>query len=143
MQQEFQIYTKPFSTRRRLALIAEVLRAYVRVRWSLWRKGLPHTLSTARLGIDKVDPPEESTRQLAGRRVAWATIRVLDVLPSDSRCLTRSLVLADLLAKRGIESSLVIGVAPAPNFAAHAWVEVDGVPLLPPAEWQYSRLVEL
>jgi hypothetical protein len=70
-------------------------------------------------------------------------VRVLERLPSDSRCLTRSLVVTRVLARRGIGASLVIGVAPAPNFAAHAWVELDGVPLLPALESTYSRLVEL
>lgn len=143
LPQEHELYTKRFSVGRKLALIAEVLGAYFRVRWSLWRKGLPDTLSATRAGLDQVEPPEGYARQLAGFRVTSATVRVLEVLPTDARCLIRSLVLTDLLAKRGIGSSLVIGVAPAPNFAAHAWVELDGVPLLPALESTYSRLVEL
>jgi hypothetical protein len=143
LRPEFESYTRRFPVRRKVSLTREVLVAYVRVRWSLWRKGFPATLSVARQGTEAVTPPEGACRHLAGRRLASATVRVLDVLPSDSRCLTRSLVLTDLLAKRGIDSSLVIGVAPAPDFAAHAWVELDGEPLLPPIAWQYSRLVEL
>ena len=143
LQPEFEVYTRRFSVRHKLALIAEVLAAYVRVRWSLWRKGLPDTLAATRAELADVDPPEGHTRRLAGYRVATVTVRVLGMLPTDARCLIRSLVLTDLLAKRGIGSSLVIGVTPAPNFAAHAWVELDGVPLLPALESTYSRLVEL
>jgi hypothetical protein len=64
-------------------------------------------------------------------------------MPADSRCLMRSLVLTRLLARRGIESRLVISVRPGERFAAHAWVEHDGVALLPADAPQSERLVTL
>jgi hypothetical protein len=125
---------------RKLALTAEILAAYARVRWLLWRNGLPATLAALRRGIT---PTAGAQRRDAGYRLAGAVVRVCDRLPADSRCLTRSLILTDVLARRGIGSSLVIGVMSAPSFSAHAWVELDGQPLLPPLEWGQNRLVEL
>ena len=55
----------------------------------------------------------------------------------------RSLVLTEMLARRGIYAKVVIGVRPDPSFGAHAWVEVDGQPLLPTEEATYHRLVEI
>jgi hypothetical protein len=56
---------------------------------------------------------------------------ILARLPTDSRCLVRSLVYLSLLSRRGIEGTLVIGARTEPEFAAHAWVEVEGEPMLP------------
>ena len=63
-------------------------------------------------------------------------------MPFDSRCLVRSLVLTSMLDRRGIRSRLVIGVSVEPSFSAHAWVECDGRPLLPPLD-EANRLVDL
>jgi hypothetical protein len=123
--------TRRLSLPAKLALMAEILVTYVRVRRSLMRDQLPSTLAALREGVTA---PDGSHRRLAAWRLASAVVRVLERLPSDSRCLTRSLVLTRVLARRGIGSSLVIGVTPGPNFAAHAWVELDGVPLLPAEE---------
>jgi hypothetical protein len=54
-----------------------------------------------------------------------------------------SLVLVELLARRGTSSSLVIGVSPGSSFGAHAWVELEGRPLLPPHGESFQRLAEL
>jgi hypothetical protein len=54
----------------------------------------------------------------------------------------RALVLTALLARRGIDSSLVIAVQTEP-FGGHAWVERQGVPLLPAAGPPFLRIVEL
>ena len=40
-------------------------------------------------------------------------------------------------------SSVVIGVTLEPKFAAHAWVESDGIALLPPLEAYEGRLIEI
>ena len=68
---------------------------------------------------------------------------MLRLLPTDARCLMRSLVLASLLARHGIYGRLVIGVRPDATFAAHAWIEVDGQPVLPTAQEEFRRLIEL
>jgi hypothetical protein len=64
-------------------------------------------------------------------------------LPTDTRCLTRSLVLSRLLARRAIPSTLVIGVRSEPSFLAHAWVEHGGSAVLPTNRDVYQRLAEL
>jgi hypothetical protein len=63
--------------------------------------------------------PAEAVNLVAGRAVVGA------------RCLGRSLVLWFLLRRRGIDAEFVLGAA-APGggeLAAHAWVEVAGVPV--------------
>jgi hypothetical protein len=79
----------------------------------------------------------------AGVRLGQAVGRTLRHLPFDSRCLMRSLVLTSLLARRSIDSSLVIAVQAEPGFRAHAWVERRGVPLLPPVGPPFRRIVEI
>jgi len=54
----------------------------------------------------------------------------------------RSLVLTALMARRGVPAMIVIGVCPDP-FAAHAWVEYRGRPLLQPATAPFERLLEV
>jgi hypothetical protein len=69
---------------------------------------------------------------------------MLAVLPADDRCLTQSLVLIGLLARRGVPVTLVLGVeGTGSRFGAHAWVEHDGRPLLPPGTDPEKRLAEL
>ncbi|MGH7481739.1 MAG: lasso peptide biosynthesis B2 protein, partial [Longimicrobiales bacterium] len=75
------------------------------------------------------------------RRLGKVVGKTLGVLPTDSRCLIRSLVLVRLLTRRSIPSTLVIGVRKNSGFEAHAWVEHDGEPILPPGE--YTRLMEM
>jgi hypothetical protein len=50
--------------------------------------------------------------------------------------------LTRVLGRRGIASTLVIGVGVEPAFGAHAWVESGGLPLLEPLD-DANRLVEL
>lgn len=50
--------------------------------------------------------------------------------PGGDNCLVRSLALLGLLRDAGIAAELRVGVGPtAPPLDAHAWVEVDGVPV--------------
>lgn len=70
-------------------------------------------------GPDDAQPLAEAVGIVAGRSLIGA------------RCLGRSLVLWFLLRRRGIDADLVIGAAaPAGGLLdAHAWVEVDGIPV--------------
>lgn len=126
---------------RKLGLAAEIVATYVKVRWWLWRKELPDAVVALR-GAAPLEVPTDGDRLLTGIRLGRTVGRTLGVLPADSRCLARALVLTSLLARRGIGSVLVIGVRSHPNFEAHAWVECSGVPLLEPGEADDGRLVE-
>jgi hypothetical protein len=128
----------------RVRLAGEILRAYAHARWRLWRGDLPSTLSALR-GDPLPDPPTITERRavVEGVLLGDAVRRTLRLLPAESRCLMRSLVLTSLLARRGVASSLVIGVRGGDAFGAHAWVELGDRPLLPPGGETYERLVEL
>jgi hypothetical protein len=78
-----------------------------------------------------------------GRHLAWATVRTIGLLPADSRCLMRSLVLTRLLAAHGLSSTVVLSAAPGPRFEAHAWVELAGEPLLKPGGPDHQELLRL
>ena len=124
----------------RVRLVAEILRIYVRARRLLRTTSLPAVLEDLR--GDPVSAHERPVSAAEGRRLGRAVVRTLSLLPTDSRCLTRSLVLIALLTRRGTPSRLVLGVTGAEGFAAHAWVELDGRPLLEPGT-DFERLTEL
>lgn len=129
---------KPISRAAKSALAGEILLAYCRVRWLMWRHDLPTVVSTLR------GERRQSTDlrcQAVGRRLGQGVERTLRFVPFDSRCLARSLVLLTILSRRGISSTLVIGVEVAP-FSAHAWVESGGCPLLRPLDDEH-RVTEL
>jgi Transglutaminase-like superfamily len=131
-------------SRERVAFALEVLGIYARVRWLLLRRGTAPAVGILRRGLRAHDASaSESARVSLGLRSGRAVVRVLRLLPTDSRCLMRSLVLTRMLARRGVYATVVIGVRPGHSFAAHAWVEVDGHPVLATDESEYHRLVEL
>lgn len=111
-------------------LAAEVLATYVRARWLLSRHDLPAVLLVLR-SVARAGPPRGY--EFTPVRLSHAVTRTLQALPMDSRCLVRSLVLTAVLARRGIASTLVIGVRPGESLAAHAWVEAGGRAILPHA----------
>jgi hypothetical protein len=125
-------------------LAVEIAAAYARARWLMRSGDLRSTLRALRKtagGNDRGTMGGEAELEAVG--LGSAVGRVLRVLPVDSRCLIQSLVLTRLLARRGMESSLVIGVRPGARFGAHAWVEAAGRPLLPAGGETYQRLVGL
>lgn len=77
------------------------------------------------------------------RSVARGVSVTLGLLPNDPRCMVRSLVLIELLARRGVAATFVVGTTPAADFSAHAWVEVSGEALLPAGSFAGGRLAEL
>jgi len=132
-----------FTSRERARLALEILHDYVRVRLQMRRGGLRETVAALRAPARTAGPVETADATRLAINLGAAVGRVCDVLPTDSRCLIRSLVLTRVLARRGLDSALVIGVRSEPSFEAHAWLERDGVPLLPPHEQEFSRLVEI
>jgi hypothetical protein len=118
----------------------EVLTAYAGGRWRLRRLGLREAVAAQR--AVEPQPTGIVDAVASGRRLGRIVRRTLSVVPADTRCLAQSLTLTRMLARRGIESRLVIGVMPGERFAAHAWVEHEGVPLLPPGG-RFEELVTL
>lgn len=120
----------------KLRLAGEILSTYVRVRWAMRREELHLLVRRLRTSGGAAQPfPQERREQLAG-----AVMGLLAVLPTDSRCLVRSLVYLAMLERRGVESTLVIGVRTEPEFAAHAWVECESEPLLPSGDGEFAPL---
>jgi hypothetical protein len=132
-----------FSLFEKLRLGLEIIRAYAYARRALWRKDLREALGSLRQDRQAVRAAEFEDDLLTAMRLGRAVSRTLNVVPFDSRCLVRSLVLTRMLSRRGIDSSFVIGVRSDPEFGAHAWVESDGIPLLPPGRADFARLTEL
>lgn len=130
------------SSLRHAVLAGEILATYVTVRRLLRRHTLPETLAALR--DDGAAPAPADAASLAlGRHLASATVRTITLLPTDSRCLMRSLVLTRVLARRGLDSTLVLSAAAGPRFEAHAWVEHAGEPLLLPGGSDHQQLVRL
>jgi hypothetical protein len=128
--------------RERAQLIGEVVIAYVRARREL--RQVPIETAVARLRGGQVGDGRGGPEALSeAARLGRIVVRTLAFLPGDTRCLRRSLVLTQLLARRGISARLVIGARTAPDFLAHAWVEHEGIPVLSPEGDAFGRLVEL
>jgi hypothetical protein len=129
---------------RKLVLAGEILGTYVRIRWLIRDENAVRAVPQIRghFPARRQFAGTEEERRLAGLRLGHTVVRTLSPLPYDSRCLFRSLTLTALLQKRGIPSTVVIAVRPAP-FAAHAWVEHDGRPLLEPGQPGFERIAEL
>jgi hypothetical protein len=120
--------------------VAEILGAYVVVRRRMMSENdirvIVAHLRGAGGGERRCDRP-------LARRLARAVTRTLTPLPTDNRCLARSLVLDRLLERRSLQSVVVVAARSEPDFAAHAWVEHDGLAVLPPGSSSYQRLIEL
>lgn len=133
----------PLNSVARARLAAEIVAAYLQARRELRRAPIESVVAALR--SDRSLPPlTQGPHALTeARRLGWAVARTLKLMPGDTRCLARSLVLTRLLALRGIPAKLVIGARADPDFLAHAWVECDGQPVLSPGDGSFARLVEL
>lgn len=81
------------------------------------------------------------TRESPVQRIVWAVQTGLARVPG-AACLARALVLEALLRAAGRKPEVCLGVAFAGGFRAHAWVELDGVPVLgAPQPGEYVRLM--
>ena len=134
---------RPLGVADRAKLTAEIVVAYVQARWALRRRGIRAALVSLRARPDGAAPGARPEAVRVGVRLGRAVQRTLRVLPADSRCLMSSLVLTRLLAARGIDTELVISVMPGEQFGAHAWIEHEGAPLLPPESPGQARLTTL
>jgi hypothetical protein len=134
--------TAPLGVSGRLRLAVEIMTAYVPAWHRLRTAELTEMIRAARdvRPLPALRPAADEEHQIAVR-LGGTVVRMLSVLPTDKRCLVRSIVLARLLARRQIPHVLVIGVRPGREFAAHAWLEHDGLALLP--KGRFERLLEL
>jgi hypothetical protein len=133
---------RPRDPLERARLVGEIVAAYMQARRELRRAPIDAVVAALR---SEAPPPTPQTAAALeeARSLGWIVARTLKLIPGDTRCLARSLVLTRLLARRGIPSKLVIGAQPAPDFRAHAWVECDGHAVLSPGDEALGRLVEL
>jgi len=130
----------------KVALASEILVVYARVRLRMRRGDIREVVASIRSrSASRPAPSEAGSAEvwLTSARLANAVIRTLTVLRTDARCLSQSLVLLWLLARRGIPGTLVVGVHTSPEFAAHAWIEHAGKPLLSPGSFPDGRLLEI
>ena len=132
---------RPLGPLGKIALVAEILRDYV----PMWRLlSHPNLVEMAHAARDVHPGTARGPAELEHRtalRLGRAVSRTLRLLPTDSRCLIRSLVLTRVMARRSIPGTIVIGVTRSPEFEAHAWVEHGGEPILPAGE--FTRLTEV
>jgi hypothetical protein len=133
-------YDRRLTTLERASLLLEIVATYAVVRWQVRRRDLPTVVAALRRSRARL---ARGALASDDRRLAAAAEHVLARLPGDSRCLTRSLVVLTMLARRGIEVRLILAARPTPAFAAHAWVERDGDPLLPTRGFGDARVTEL
>jgi hypothetical protein len=124
-------------------LACEIATAYVRARWRLRRGSIDSVVRALRSRPSPARRRTSAGTLVEAQRLGRAVTRVLRLLPGDTRCLVRSLVLTQLLAKRGIATQLVIGTRTGPDFLAHAWIEYEGEPVLSPGDGSFGRLAEL
>jgi hypothetical protein len=128
----------------RARLIVEILASYREARRALRSMrielAVEHLRGEARADTDRGTDGDVLYEAWRLGRAVQLTLRLV---PGDTRCLTRSLVLTQMLARRGIPATLVIGARAKPRFSAHAWVEQTGQPVLPDGEHSLGRLVEL
>jgi hypothetical protein len=138
-----RLNSERFSLSQKLRLALEILRSYVRMRLRLTHKDLPSILRDVRQQLPSPVVEHSLDEVLTAIRLGRAAARALAPLPFDSRCLVRSLVLSDLLARRGVASRMIIGVKTGAEFEAHAWIEVSGAQVVAGEAAEYDRLVEL
>ena len=122
-----------------LLLLATAWLLVARVRLALWLLPWPRLMIVA--------STRHSTRRRrpSVERLEWAVRRASRLVPR-ATCLAQALALNRWLHSQGRESIVQIGVtSDSGQFAAHAWVEHDGLPLLSSAREieRYSRFLTL
>lgn len=116
--------------RRQVLLTVEILAAYLPLARLVRSNDVEAMVGSARRWRAAPALPEDVARATA-IRLGRIVERLLRALPTDDRCLIRSLVVLRMLSERGIAARLVIGVRTDVGFGAHAWVEYEGWPVLP------------
>lgn len=128
-----------------LAVRIIVLSTTLRVALKLF--GFPRVRNAMKLSVvEPLDRPAGAPAfSPAARRTFSMLERVLSRKPFKCSCLPRSMTVHRILSRSGAQVELVLGGLITDHFRAHAWVEVDGVPLetLEGGLAAWSRLVRL
>jgi hypothetical protein len=112
------------------ALLAQAWLSLTRARMAIPR-------GTSARGLDRLSRPRgpQGPQGRAARRQEWEPLaRAIDIAARHHlcrmTCLPKSLALRSMLSRRGLESTLRIGVRNAgAGLESHAWVESGGVPI--------------
>jgi len=121
-------YLKPTRIRRALRLFV--------VWWRMPGRIEAQPMSVLLPSLDPPHPPP-SPRPGAIEDIADAALLFIDRwrLPLDDRCLPRTLSLYHCLRLEGVPVEVVFGVRPHSGLQeGHAWLELDGRPLMEPAQ---------
>lgn len=95
-----------------------------------WAEFAVHVLKFARLarnlGQHMASTPDERPAEHVklARDVSWAVAAAARHVPWKSVCLPQALAARTMLQRRGIRSTLYLGVSRAQGFTAHAWLRV-------------------
>ncbi|MFL6242143.1 MAG: lasso peptide biosynthesis B2 protein [Acidimicrobiia bacterium] len=119
---------------------AEIAWTTLRVRRLVHRNDLPTALDRCRAAVPQQAPVPSRDEVV---RISRAVRRTVGMLPGDSRGLVASLVLIAVLARRGVDASLVMGVRRGKEVGTHAWVEIGGFPGPRAAKERFAQLVAL
>jgi len=89
-------------------------------RWVMWTCGIQHTQSPEAIPNEKKPIVEH---------ISWAIDAVRWAAPLDSNCLARSIVGKRLLHRRGLSSTLYLGVSKSDpqTLIAHAWLRCGNI----------------
>jgi Transglutaminase-like superfamily len=117
----------PGDRSRALEAVAQLVRASVELRLT------PSERTIALLGSPAgavPDVPVGAAPLEEAERVGGAVARAAELLPWHPTCLRQALAARRMLRRRGIASSLHLGVRSGAEWAAHAWVTVEGTPVV-------------
>jgi hypothetical protein len=85
---------------------------------------LPFRVLAPRLGMRHAETPAAPCGDSASRRVAWAVAAAARRAPWRAECLEQAIAGKAMLRRRGIASTLYLGLTRDPAAAAHAWLRV-------------------
>jgi hypothetical protein len=77
------------------------------------------------MAVSTAEP--DATRTAEVRRVEWAVATAARNLPWKPVCLPQAVAAQWMLRRKGIPSTLYLGIDPAGNYDAHAWVRAGAV----------------
>ena len=112
-----------YSRPRQLALGAEALACLAVARAAVIL--LPFRVLARRLGVRMGETPAAVEIDPPSREVAWGIGAAACRVPWRSKCLEQAIAAKMMLRRRGVHSTLYLGLTREP-MAAHAWVRVGG-----------------